>query len=177
MFPQKQEVVLEQEVRASIPSQVLATTPVATDFALVINKINVNAPVRDVDGSNEKNYLPNILQGIGHYQRKVLSQVTVDGSYPGAGGNIFLFGHSQIPGGDMSHYKGIFNDLGNLDLGDEIVVYYQNQVFRYAVFESKVVEKTALEYLSKTEDETLTLMTCWPLGLDVKRFIVRARRI
>lgn len=165
------------------PGGVLSTaivptlTPIATDFGLVIEKIGVNAPIRHVDGSNEKEYLPNILQGIGHYQRKVLPSVTVDGSLPGENGNIFLFGHSQIPGGDTVNYKGIFNNLGQLEIGDRVMVYYQGRSFNYEVYESKVVDRTALSYLSRTPEETLTLMTCWPLGLDIKRYIIRARRI
>lgn len=169
-------IKLEQ---GATPSIVLPTpTPISADFGLVIEKIGVNAPIRHVDGSNEKAYLPNILQGIGHYQPKVLPQVVVDGSLPGEGGNVFLFGHSQIPGGDLSHYKGVFNNLGQLEIGDRMTVYYQGQAYyNYEVYQSKVVDKTALSYLDRTPKETLTLMTCWPLGLDIKRYIVRARRI
>lgn len=168
-------IKLEQGVTPSIALP--TSTPISADFGLVIEKMGVNAPIRHVDGSNEKEYLPNILQGIGHYQPKVLPQVVVDGSLPGEGGNVFLFGHSQIPAGDESHYKGVFNNLGQLETGDKVTVYYQGKGFDYEVFESKVVDKTALSYLDRTPKETLTLMTCWPLGLDIKRFIVRARRV
>ena len=56
-------------------------------------------------------------------------------------------------------------------------MYYQGEKFEYRVVEGKVVEKTALEYLKHTDEETLTLMTCWPLGFENKRYIVRAKRI
>jgi len=152
-------------------------TPVSADFGLIIEKIGVNAPIFDVDGFNEKEYGPSILQGIGHFRQKLFLSTLVNGVYPGVSGNVFLFGHSQIPGGDESHYKGVFNNLGQLEIGDKIMVYYQGKAYNYQVYESKVVDKTALEYLGQTPEETLTLMTCWPLGLDVKRYIVRARRI
>ena len=94
----------------------------------------------------------------------------------GEDGNIFIFGHSQVPGGDMSDYRGAFNDLPNIKEGDELIFYYQEKKYSYRVYESKVVEKTAFEYLGHTTEETLTLMTCWPLGFENKRYIVRAKR-
>lgn len=151
--------------------------PVSADFGLIIEKIGVNAPIFDVDGFNEKEYGPSILQGIGHFRQKLFLLTFVNGNYPDGSGNIFLFGHSQIPGGDENHYKGVFNNLGQLETGNNVIVYYQGKPFYYQVYESKIVDKTALEYLVRTPEETLTLMTCWPLGLDVKRYIVRARRI
>lgn len=170
-------VVLSQTNKSSPVPTIIQPTPISLDFGLIIPKINVNAPVRDVDGFNEKQYLPSILQGIGHFQRQVVFSNFVEAAYPGEAGNVFLFGHSQIPGGDLSHYKGVFNNLAQLENGDSITVFYQGKAYDYEVYEKRVVEKTALEYLAKTEEETLTLMTCWPLGLDVKRLIVRAKRL
>lgn len=155
----------------------LAITPISSEFGLVVEDIGVNAPILDVDGFNEKEYQSNIFQGVGHFRKRLFLTDLIPAAYPGDKDNIFLFGHSQIPGGDTGHYKGVFNNLGQLENGDFIVVYYQGQPFYYEVYETGVVEKTALEYLTKTKDETLTLMTCWPLGLDIKRIIVRAKRI
>ena len=152
--------------------------PISKDFGLVIPKIGVNVPVVDnVDGSNEKEYLWKLTEGVGHFKALKTPEMEVDGAYPDQGGNIFIFGHSQIPGGDMSRYQGVFNQLSDLQKGDKVVVYYQGEKFEYRVVEGKVVEKTALEYLKHTDEETLTLMTCWPLGFENKRYIVRAKRI
>lgn len=170
------KLVLVQNPEDDMPIDAMPA-PASPYFGLWIPKIGINAPILDVDGSNEKEYLPNILRGVGYYQHKELPEVTVDGSFPGEGGNIFLFGHSQIPGGSLENYQGVFNDLHKLVAGDRIVVYYQGQAFEYEIFEAKVVSKHAMEYLARTESETLTLMTCWPLGLDVKRYIVRAKPV
>lgn len=153
-------------------------TPLNTDFTLVISKINVNVPIiADVDGSEALEYLWQVKKGVAHYKHKKLTRVTVDGAKPGEGGNIFLFGHSQIPGGDTSNFQGVFNDLHKLIPGDEVLVYYQGQEFKYQVTEGKVVERDAVEYLAHTTSETLSLMTCWPLGLDVKRYLILAKRV
>lgn len=151
--------------------------PVSNDFTLMIPKIKVNVPVvANVDGGNPNEYLWRVTQGVAHFKRREFANITVDGALPGEGGNIFLFGHSQIPGRDTSDYKGVFNDLHKLVPGDRIVVMNQGTWYEYRVAQGEVVSKKALEYLSPTDQETLTLMTCWPLGLDIQRYIVRAKR-
>lgn len=150
----------------------------ASNFNISIISLDINAPVtKNVDGSRKEKYLPNVLQGVAHYQRKVLPDVTVDGALPGEPGNIFLFGHSQIPGGDTSNFKGVFNNLPNIKTGERVQIFYQGDSFVYEVYEAKVVGKNEISYLEKTPQETLTLMTCWPLGLDIKRFVARAKRV
>lgn len=152
--------------------------PIDPDFSLIARQIGLSAPVvANVDGSNKGEYLWQVKQGIAHYKHLELPEVTVDGSLPGQVGNIFLFGHSQIPGGDTSNFQGVFNDLHRLLPGDLITVYYQGERFNYEVEEGRVVGKDALSYLERTPRETLTLMTCWPLGLDVRRYVVRAKRV
>ena len=152
--------------------------PLNTEFSIMIPAIQVNAPVKaEVDGMDVASYEPEVLQGVAHYKHKVVDGFTVDGAYPGELGNIFLFGHSQVPGGDMSNYSGVFNDLSKLSIGDEIMVFYQGQKYVYRVYEGQVVTRNQIEYLAPTDEETLTLMSCWPLGLDVKRYIVRAKPV
>jgi LPXTG-site transpeptidase (sortase) family protein len=69
----------------------------------------------------------------------------------------------------------VFNDLSMLSKGDKIIVYFKGNEREYMVDESKIVSKTAVEYLDHSDEEILTLMTCWPLGLDVKRYMVFAK--
>ncbi|OQX51592.1 hypothetical protein B5M47_00140 [candidate division CPR3 bacterium 4484_211] len=165
---------IKEEAEVSQPDII----PVSKDFSLVIPKIKVNVPViANVDGGNPREYLWRVTQGVAHFKHREFTNVIVDGALPGEKGNIFLFGHSQIPGGDTGEYKGVFNNLHKLTTGDRIVVVYQGQSYHYQVVEGKVVSKKALEYLAPTEEEVLTLMTCWPLGLDVNRYIVRAQRV
>lgn len=153
-------------------------TPVNTDFCLVIPEISVNAPIlKNVDGSNKAEWIWKVKEGVAHFKHLELAEVTVNGSFPGEGGNVFLFGHSQIPGGDMSNYQGVFNDLEKLLPSDKVIVYYQGERFEYEVAEGKVVDRGDLQYLEHTSEEIVTLSTCWPLGLDVKRYIIRAKRL
>jgi len=151
--------------------------PVSNEFGLVIPKIGVNVPiVADVDGLNPDEYFWKVTQGVAHFKHAEAHDVVVDGAFPGEEGNVFLFGHSQIPGGDTSKYQSVFNDLPVLEFEDKIIVYFQGERYNYSVIEGKVIEKNELYYLEKTESEILHLMTCWPLGFNNKRYIVIARR-
>jgi LPXTG-site transpeptidase (sortase) family protein len=152
--------------------------PINREFSILAPQIGVNSPIsKNVDGSNEKFYIPNMLRGVAHYVRKDLGDVLVDGALPGQPGNIFLFGHSQIPGGSLENYQGVFNKLEKLAIGDIVKVFYEGKEYRYKVKTGQVVQKDQVEYLAHTEQETLTLMSCWPLGLDIKRYVVQADRV
>ncbi|PIZ46161.1 hypothetical protein COY32_03725 [candidate division WWE3 bacterium CG_4_10_14_0_2_um_filter_41_14] len=171
-------VVIPHAEKEVLGEVVQVEDPLNTEFSIMIPAIQVNAPVKaEVDGMDVASYEPEVLQGVAHYKHKVVDGFTVDGAYPGELGNIFLFGHSQVPGGDMSNYSGVFNDLSKLSIGDEIMVFYQGQKYVYRVYEGQVVTRNQIEYLAPTDEETLTLMSCWPLGLDVKRYIVRAKPV
>lgn len=173
------ETVSKGAISAGAPSSISDNIGTgASNFNISIISLDINAPVqKNVDGSRKKDYLAGVLQGVAHYKHKVLPDVTVDGALPGEVGNIFLFGHSQIPGGDPSNFKGVFNRLPEIKIGERVQISYQDKLFDYEVYEAKVIDKSEISYLEKTPQETLTLMTCWPLGLDIKRFVVRARRV
>lgn len=160
----------------------VSNSQIEKDFWIIIPKIGVSAPVREnVDGAVAWAVAPRVLKGVGHYRRGPLGGVMVDGDLPGGrAGNIFLFGHSQILGRDpRKNYSGVFNDLEELKKGDKIDVYYQGKKYTYQVKSRQVVDKTDLRWVTDDGDdiETLTLMSCWPLGLDWKRYVVQADRI
>lgn len=157
-------------------------SPVNQNFAIVIPKLGVNAPIKkDVDGAAEWAVAPQVLKGVGHYKRSKLGDVTVDGDLPGGKpGNVFLFGHSQILGRDKrENYAGVFNDLEELEDGDIVEVYYESEKYQYKIKSGQVVGKDDLKWVTDNGDdvETLTLMSCWPLGLDWKRYVVQAEKI
>lgn len=158
---------------------VFVEKPVNMAFSLFAPQVNINVPIKkNIDASVEYNYLPQVLQGVAHYRRQPLGDVMVDGALPGSGeGNIFLFGHSQIPGRSTDNYQGVLNDLEDFVMGDVLSVFYEDAEYRYKVVDAKVTEKTDLSIVEYTETETLTLMSCWPLGLDLKRYVVRAERV
>jgi sortase A len=151
-------VVIEEEAK-EIPEEI-------KNFGISIEKIDVLAPiVANVSGFSKKAYNDKLREGVAHLDQT---------SLPGQGNNIFIFGHSSSLIGD-GPYSEIFSKLDNLEKGNDIVVYYQNTEHYYSIEEKRIVSKNEVSVAGPTEDEQLTLMTCWPLGTDEKRLIVTAK--
>lgn len=142
--------------------------PVATiNNHLVIPKIGVDAPIQwnipedDIYSALEK--------GVVHYQGTAV---------PTEIGNVFIFGHSSYYLWAPGSYKQIFALLDKLEAGDKIYVNYQNKVYGYEVTGKKVVEPEDLSVLAQPQDQKiLTLMTCVPIGTNLRRLIIEAKQI
>lgn len=135
------------------------------NFSLVIPKIGANARVvQNVDPANEPEYLEALKNGIAHARGT---------SFPGQGGNIFLFAHSTDYIWNIGSYNAVFYLLYKLETGDEVNVFYQGKRYKYEVTEKAIIEPEQVEYLTRNPDEeTLTLQTCWPPGTTLKRMVV-----
>ena len=151
-----------------------AATPVETkaedlgDFYLSVDKLAIKAPIiQGIDPANKAKYDEALKDGVAHM---------IGTALPGAGkGNIFIYGHSSSTVG--SKYSKIFASLNDLSAGDEVAIHYNKADYKYSVSSKKIVAKTDLSVLDQTKEETLTLMTCWPIGTDNKRLVVIAKRI
>jgi len=148
----------------------VTVTPTSHEFGLIVPKLNINAPVKEkIDPDNKKGYFYALKSALAHYRGTGL---------PGEGKNIVIFGHSSDMPGANSKYPDVFLNLDKLDAGDVIHVYYKNQLYKYKVTKSQKISADDFSVLKNTkEKEELTLITCWPPGTDVKRFMVRANRI
>ena len=86
---------------------------------------------------------------------------------PGAPGNFGVAGHRD----------GYFRVLKDIELGDEINVTTAEGLETYVVQELSIVDPTAIEVLDPTDQQSITLVTCYPfyfVGHAPERFIVRA---
>ena len=93
---------------------------------------------------------------------------------PGQIGNAVLFGHSSNYPWAAGEYKTVFALLDKLVVGDDIILPYTNQRYRYKVVESKVVRPSEVSVLGKTSFAQLTLITCYPVGTARNRLVIRA---
>jgi sortase A len=143
--------------------------PLNKDFSVVIPKIGATAPVfKNIDPFNKDAYLPVLYKGIAHAKGT---------SFPGEGGNTYLFAHSTDAFYNVGRYNAVFYLLGKLEQGDEVDVYYKDEKYVYEVTDKKVVDPSAIEYLGKGGDgEILTLQTCYPPGTTLDRLVVIARK-
>jgi len=136
------------------------------DFGIEISKLGIKAPITaDVNGDNKAEYDKSLTKGLAHYKGTEL---------PGAGGNIFVFGHSSSDT-DGGPYAKILRNLNELEKGDKITIYYKTKKHEYTVSDKKIIAADDLSPLNLTDDERLTLMTCWPIGTTDKRLIVIAK--
>jgi len=141
--------------------------PLSREFGIVIPKLVINVKViKNVNPYDTNIYQKALTQGVAHAEGT---------SLPGEGGNIFIFSHSSENFYEAVRYNSIFYLLPKLELGDTITLYYNNNRFDYHVSEKKVVDPGDIKYLNaNSEKPQLTLMTCYPPGTNLKRFIVVA---
>ncbi|MGC8873174.1 MAG: sortase [Chloroflexia bacterium] len=97
---------------------------------------------------------------------------------PGEGTNIVMAGHVAGRAGD------VFRHLIEVQPGDVVILHTDAQEYLYTVEEVLVVSEANASlgqrlqnarYMAPTEEEMLTLITCWPIGAYDHRVIVRAR--
>lgn len=96
----------------------------------------------------------------------------------GRSGNTVLNGHHNIHGS-------VFARLVDIHPGDTIGVHSGSEVFTYTVTEKMIlpekdqpleVRVENAHWLEPTDDERLTLITCWPDWSNTHRLIIVARR-
>ena len=92
-------------------------------------------------------------------------------------GNTVINGHNNIHGE-------VFRDLIELEIGSEVIIYDDDQSYRYVVSQKKLVPENdqplsvRLEnarLIESTEDERITLISCWPYLTNSQRVLVIAK--
>jgi sortase A len=148
-----------------------------SDDRLIIPRINQNIPVVKVgseslikrDWGALENEMQKALQdGVVHYPGT---------SLPGQTGNVVITGHSSYFPWDAGRFKDVFALLHDVVKGDRIVVYSNQDKYLYEVNDTKVVMPDNIEVLKQTPDDRITLITCTPVGTNLKRLIVTAKLI
>ena len=125
----------------------------------------------NVESENEKVYDQYLKTGVAHFRGTPL---------PGDGGNSFIYGHSAVEAFFSRHSNNpetIFSRLDDIDIGQKVTVKKDDKVLEYIVRNKKIVSPDDFTILQPVNNkETLTMMTCWPLGIGTKRLIVVAER-
>jgi len=150
-------------------SKPLIIEPVNKDFALVIEKIGVNAPVVvDVSVTNESAYKEALKYGVAH---------SASSMYPSdQAGNVYIFAHSSLNFWELGKYAQTFNLLHKLAVGDTIHVFYENRDYVYKVVNKEIYSGFNTYPLTRPVVEPLlTLQTCDPPGTTFNRLVVTAK--
>ena len=144
-------------VRLFIPSVSIDTKVVPVSWKMIPSK-----------GGGQKSEWQVADSAVGHHYGS---------ANPGETGNVVLSGHVD--------YKGqVFKDLHNANKGDEIILYTEKGQYIYVVTDMVLVKEDGVPeeqkrrnaaYMNPTPDQTLTMITCWPYGIDDHRLIVIAK--
>ena len=164
------DITTDNNVLSALKQDLINTyAPVFPDYGIVIPKINANARiVEDVDPYNLDIYSKALSLGIAQ---------AAGTAAPGTNGNTFLFAHSG-----RHFYEGInenvqFYLLDKLSEGDEILIFKAGNTYIYQVTATMRVWPEDTSYLTKQDYDynLLTLMSCWPAGVNYQRQIVQAK--
>ncbi len=144
-----------------------------TIFLVRIDKINVEAPMIWSKSENEKEMLTDLEKGVSHYAGTAT---------PGQLGNAVISGHSSNYIWAKGNYNHIFKDLNKLENGDKInikTIQKNGRVITYEYMVSgKYIDAPDDERIfENTDNSILTLSTCWPLGTNLKRLVLKASMV
>jgi sortase A len=123
--------------------------------ALFIPKLGVSIPI--YHGVTEEQ----LRKGIGHYPKSAL---------PGEPRNMVLSGHRDT----------VFRQLGQIGIGDELMVKTASKQFIYRVTKVRIVDQHDRTVLVEKPRPTLTVTTCYPFhffGKAKQRYVLIARLV
>lgn len=161
--------------KRQIPALEMEVAP--PDNRIVIPRIDQNIPIIKVSSESlikrdwnalEKEMQKALQSGVVHYPGT---------SLPGQTGNVVVTGHSSYFPWDPGRFKDVFALLHKVVVGDRVVVYYEQDKYLYEVSEILVVLPEDIEILKQTPADQLTLVTCTPVGTNLKRLIIKAKPI
>lgn len=159
----------------SAADAVVANPQKGKPVRIVIPAIDVDAPVVEV--SLDRFAVP----GGAYYQWEVPEGYEAGwhdtSARLGQVGNTVLNGHHNV-------FGEIFRDLVDLEEGDEIILYDADTIFTYHVVEKEIVAERGEDlsirlenshWIEPTDDERITLITCWPYTNNTHRLVIVAK--
>lgn len=160
------------QVKKELPTKESLGLTEITNDQLYVPKLDIKVPViwnSSPDGDGQA-MLKDLQQGVVHFKGTALPNQE--------GGNVFISGHSSYYWWDSGKYKTVFANLDQMDVGDEIAIGYENKVYIYKVWEKIVVKPEEIWVLDQnTNTPNLSLMTCVPVGTNLRRLIVRSELV
>ena len=156
----------------SLPNLSLSNNNYAANYSsktnsIVINKINLEAPLVFAGGASQKELNAALNQGVIFYPGSKM---------PGEDGEVFLTGHSSVFPWNKTQYGQVFSLLDKLEKGDAVSIVYNNRQYDYIITGQQILPSNQVK-ITPTLEQKLTLMTCWPIGTSLKRLVVYGEMI
>lgn len=95
------------------------------------------------------------------------------------GGSLYIAAHSSPPDqrAMKSNYGHLFATLPSLQSGEEIVLQQGTENIRYRMSGARAVPASYSHVLAEGGPDSLTLITCYPVGSTDQRWIVTAKKV
>jgi sortase A len=156
----------ESAAVAGEPTSTPTTAPSAAPTAPASQKIIPTATIK-IDKIKLK--LP-VLEGATQKNMKSAAAHLKETTAIGQVGNAAIAGHRMRSKGKL------FNRLGELEVGDKIVVDTKEKSYTYTVYKVSIVKPTDVSVLNyNNKDKLLTLITCDPIVNPTHRLIIHAK--
>ncbi|MFC1608919.1 sortase [Patescibacteria group bacterium] len=138
---------------------------------LSIDKLNISAPMIFSASYIEDNMQEELKSGVVIYPETGI---------PGQHGNTVVSGHSSNYSWIQGAYNYVFKDLNSLNVGDEILIesLYENGKrfeYKYVITSKEVLNPNDEKIFASSGERVITVATCWPLGTNFSRLIVKAK--
>jgi len=142
------------------------------DVTIKIKKVGVDAPVILADSFLEKDLQEDLQKGVVLYPKTGI---------PGQAGNVVITGHSSNYAWAKGSYNYIFEKINNLEDGDEIILESTQSDGKKFEYVYHVTGKEVMNpndnriFEDPADKKVLTIATCWPLGTNFKRMVLKAQ--
>ncbi|HYE25403.1 MAG TPA: class D sortase [Clostridia bacterium] len=111
-----------------------------------------------------------VVKGTGRKALKLGPGLLEGSPEPGTPGNVVITAHRDT----------FFRNIGDLKMGDQIMLQRDGKAFTYEVTGRKIVAPNDVSVIQPTNDNRLTLITCYPvyyIGPAPERLIVTSRLV
>jgi len=137
---------------------------------LSIARLGLSAPIVFENQQNNKIVYDDLENGVVHYPGTPM---------PGENGVSIILGHSSAYPWYKGKYGSVFALLGKLNTGDQIQIKYSDgRVLNYKVTASIIFNPLAkdqpLAAVTNSNQPTILLISCWPIGTNYKRIAIQA---
>ncbi|MDD4994650.1 MAG: sortase [Candidatus Pacebacteria bacterium] len=136
---------------------------------LELPQFNIKAPIRKLTSSNLDLIYGELKKGVVLYPGS---------SIPGQGYSIIIGHSSQYPW-ESGKYRTVFALLNELELGDKIYVFWEQKPLIFEVTDKQIFipwpqgSETTETVFPPSEEPTLILQSCWPVGAASKRVAIK----
>ena len=93
-------------------------------------------------------------------------------STPDQGGNTVIVGHRFSYSSPATFYH-----LDKLEVGDTFAIWWEGKEYVYRIFQTRVVDATAVEIEDNTDNPIATLYTCTPVWTAEDRLVIRGELV